>query len=356
MALKNGYNEMGVRHFLTLADFSKDELMSMIEVIGILKDYENEGFRLPLLKGTSLGMMFDQPSTRTRVSFEVAMTQLGGHALFLESKTLHVGEDRETIADTTKVLSSMCDMLMVRTDTQETIEEMAKHSTVPLLNGMTLLDLHPTQALCDVFTMLEHMPPKKKKVEDLVCMFISNNASDGDFVECVFKSQCRIMMKLGMTVIGAAPPEYKMSAEEEAYINSEMKKSGGKLILTDDPMAYIKKVDFITTDSWWYHGSDDLKEKNISIFMPKYQINNELLSHAPKHCKVLHCLPGNRGYEITNEVWDGPQSLLFEEAENRLHTQKGLIAWFSKYIKKTQVEDFPEHYMTKTEEIINNVG
>lgn len=356
MALKNGYNEMGVRHFLTLADFSKEELMSMIEVIGILKDYENEGFRLPLLKGTSLGMMFDQPSTRTRVSFEVAMTQLGGHALFLESKTLHVGEDRETIADTTKVVASMCDMLMVRTDTQETIEEMAKHSTVPLLNGMTLLDLHPTQALCDVFTMLEHMPPKKKNVEDLVCMFISNNASDGDFAECVFKSQCRIMMKLGMTVIGAAPPEYKMSAEEEAYINSEMKKSGGKLILTEDPMEYINKVDFITTDSWWYHGSDDLKEKNISIFMPKYQINNDLLSHAPKHCKVLHCLPGNRGYEITNEVWDGPQSLLFEEAENRLHTQKGLIAWFSKYIKKTQIEDLPEHYMTQTEEIINSVG
>ena len=334
MTLEKGYNKDGVRHFLTLADFSKEELTSMLELIGELKTLEEKGIRLPLLKDMSLGMMFDQPSTRTRVSFEVAMSQLGGHALFLESKTLHVGEDRETIADTAKIISSMCDLMMVRTETQETIEEMAMHASVPVLNGMTLLDLHPTQALCDVFTMMEHMPPNKTKVEDLVCMFISNNASDGDFAECVFKSQCRIMMKLGMTVIGAAPPEYFMSKEEEAYIRAEMEQSGGKLILTEDPLEYMDQVDFITTDSWWYHGTDDLKEKNLAIFHPKYQINQDLLNHGPAHCKVLHCLPGNRGYEITNDVWDGPQSLLFEEAENRLHTQRGLLAWFGHDLKK----------------------
>lgn len=354
MALKNGYNALGVRHFLTLADFSSDELRGMLDLIGLLKRYEAEGVRPPLLKDMSLGMLFNQPSTRTRISFEVAMTQLGGHALYLDSNTLHMGEGRETIEDTTRVVASMCDIIEVRCDNQEMIEKMAEVSEVPIINGMTLLDLHPTQALCDVFTMSEHMPPNKKDLSELVCMFISNNSSDGDFAECVFKSQCRIMMRLGMTVIGAAPEEYAMSAEEEAYIRAEMEKSGGKLILTDDPYEYIDQVDFITTDSWWYHGTDDLKEKNCAIFLPTYQINEKLMDAAPEHCKIMHCLPGNRGYEITNELWDSEKSLLFQEAENRLHTQRGLLAWFGLGQRKKVSEERVKQCMAEASSLIES--
>lgn len=340
-----------IKHFIETDDYTKADYLSMLETIRVLKEAEKKGIRLPLLKDMSLGMLFDQPSTRTRVSFEVAMTQLGGHALFLETKTLHVGEQRETIKDTAAVLSSMCDVLEIRTEQQDTIVEFAKNSSVPVINGMSSKCMHPTQVLCDAFTMLENLP-KGKKLEDIVFMYIGDNSVDGNFIGGVCRSEFRLMSKLGVTAISCAPDEARMKEEDVAYVNEQMKISGGKFIQTSDPYEYINQVDFIITDAWWYHGSDHLKDEKVALFMPKYQINQELLDKAPAHCKVMHCLPGNRGYEITNEVWDGEHSIIIPQSENRLHTQKGILAWLVYPNKKTPDEALKNYYMGKVQSLI----
>lgn len=314
---------MKTRHFLDTDSFTKEELVSMIGMIQILKDAEKQGIRPQLLKNQSLAMIFDQQSTRTRISLEVAMTHLGGHALFLESKSMHMNE-RETLKDTAEVISSMCDAISVRTDYQTTIEEIANNSSVPVFNAMTLEDFHPIQALNDIFTMTEHKL-KGKKLEDLVVTFV------GDSRFCTGISMGKIVTKLGMTYAVCAPDEIAMPAEEHLQKMREFaKESGGNLIVTKNIKDVIAKTDFLVTDAWWYHGqfdSDDERKDAIKL-LQEYSINKEMMSEAPAHCRVMHNLPGNRGYEITDEVWDGPQSILIPQAENRLHTQKGLLAWF----------------------------
>ena len=346
---------MQVRHFIETDDFTKEEYLEMLKVIRKLKEAEYKGIRLPLLKDQSLGMMFDQPSTRTRVSFEAGMTQLGGHALYLETKTLHCGEDRETIKDTAEVLSGMCDAIEIRTESQDTIIELAKWATVPVFSGMSSKCMHPTQALCDLFTMTEYMP-EGKKIEDLVYMFIGDNSVLGDNIGGVCRTEARLLSKMGVTFISCAPKEAEKAPEDVAYCKAQMEKSGGKFIQTNDPYEYIDQVDFIATDAWWYHGSDHLKDKKIATFFPKYSINKELLSKAPAHCKVMHNLPGNRGYEISDEVWDGPQSILIPQAENRLHTEKGLLVYFMypllKEKEKLHTPDEVEKYKEAVEALV----
>lgn len=318
---------MEVRHFIETDDFTKEEYLEMLKVIKTLKDAESKGIRLPLLKDQSLAMMFDQPSTRTRVSFEAAMTQLGGHALYLETKTLHCGEDRETIKDTAQVLSGMCDAIEIRTESQDTIIELAKYAGVPVFSGMSSKCMHPTQALCDLFTMTEYME-EDKEIEDLVYMFIGDNSVLGDNIGGVCRTEARLLSKMGVTFISCAPKEAEMAPEDVAYCKAEMEKSGGKFIQTNDPYEYIDQVDFIATDAWWYHGSDHLKDKKIATFYPMYAVNKELLAKAKPSVKVMHNLPGNRGYEIADDVWDSEQSILIPQAENRLHTEKGLLVYF----------------------------
>lgn len=316
-----------LRHFIETDDFTGEEYLKLLRLIGLLKEAEYKGIRLPLLKGQSLAMMFDQPSTRTRVSFEAAMTQLGGHALYLETKTLHLGEDRETIKDTAQVLSSMCDGIEIRTESQDTIVELAKHSSVPVFNGMSSKCMHPTQALSDLFTMSEYLPAGKR-IEDIVYMFIGDNSVLGDNIGGVCRTEARLLSKMGVKFISCAPKEAEMAPEDAAYCRAEMAKSRGEFIQTNDPYEYIGEVDFIATDAWWYHGSDHLKDKKIKTFFPDYSINGELLAKAKPEIKVMHNLPGNRGYEISDEVWDSEQSILIPQAENRLHTEKGLLVYF----------------------------
>ena len=342
---------MKVRHFIETDDFTKEEYLEMMEVIRTLKEAEKRGIRLPLLKDQSLAMMFDQPSTRTRVSFEVAMTQLGGHALYLETKTLHCGEDRETIKDTAQVLSSMCDGIEIRTQYQDTIIELAKYSTVPVFSGMSSKCMHPTQALCDLFTMTEYLP-EGKKLEDIVYMFIGDNSVLGEYIGGVCRTEGRLLSKMGVTFISCAPKEAEMAPEDVAYCKREMEKSGGKFIQTNDPYEYIGDIDFIATDAWWYHGSDHLKEKKIKTFFPKYSINSELLSKAKPTIKVMHNLPGNRGYEISDDVWDGPNSILIPQAENRLHTEKGLLVYFMyPLLKEKQARREMESYVDRIDKL-----
>lgn len=343
---------MWKKDFIEVDDFTKEEYLNMLKVIRLLKDADREGIHLPLLKDCSLAMMFNQPSTRTRVSFEVAMTQLGGHALYLETKTLHCGEHRETIRDTAAVLSGMCDAIEIRTDYQDTIVELAKHATVPVFNGMSSKCMHPTQALCDLFTMTEYMP-EGKKIEDLVFMFIGDNSVGENHLAGVCRTQARLFSKMGMTVISCAHKSAEMLPEDVEYCKRECEKSGGKFIQTNDPYEYIDKVDFIATDCWWYHGSDNLKEAKIEEFFPKYSITNELLSKAPKHIKVMHNLPGNRGYEIADDVWDGEHSILIPQSENRLHTERGLLAWFVYPTIKKRDENKAKYYADEFQKLMS---
>lgn len=342
---------MGVKHFIETDDFTKQEYLDMLKTIKTLKEAERKGIRLPLLKDQSLAMMFDQPSTRTRVSFEAAMTQLGGHALYLETKTLHCGEDRETIKDTAQVLSGMCDAIEIRTEAQDTIIELAKYSDVPVFSGMSSKCMHPTQALCDLFTMTEYWP-EDKPLEDMVYMFIGDNSVLDDNIGGVCRTEARLLSKMGITFISCAPKEAEMAPEDVAYCKAEMEKSGGKFIQTNDPDEYIADVDFIATDAWWYHGSDHLKDKKIATFYPKYAIDGELLAKAKPSIKVMHNLPGNRGYEISNEVWDSDQSILIPQAENRLHTEKGLLVYFMyPGLKKKPAQEDIDYYMNAIENL-----
>jgi putrescine carbamoyltransferase len=309
------------RHFLELDDFSKDELLHMLELIRFLKQADRNGVSPRLLRGMSLGMLFESASLRTRVSFETAMMELGGHAVYLKPGEIHLGV-RESIYDTVQVLSRMCDGIMARTDALETLQEIARCSTVPVINGMTVYS-HPTQGLCDVFTMTEYLP-QGKSLEEIKVAFVS----DASTVGCICTSLRQILPVLGSHLVVAAPEAYQVEAQEAEKTRSACLRSGATFTMTEDPIIAVRDADFIVTDVWWYHGYDDEKEARLKIFMPKYQINKELLKHAPAHCKVLHCMPANRDYEITSDVMDSPSSVIFDEAENRFHTQKALLLWF----------------------------
>ena len=320
------------KDFVDIQDFSKEEILELLEVIRTLKEADQKGIQLDhLLKGQTIGLMFDQPSTRTRVSFESAMDKLGGDALYLETKTMHVGEGRETLKDTALVLSGMVDAIMVRNESHDAIVELAKWATVPVFNGMSSVHMHPTQCLCDLFTITENKP-KDKALEDVVVMWVGDNSADQSEENFHLGGCCRSFALLasimGMTFIAAAPERARILPEDLALIEANNAISGGKYIQTEDPYEYASQADFLFTDAWWYHGSDHLKEAKIEEFFPKYTIDQKLIDACPEHVGVLHPLPGNRGYEITEDVWDGPHSLLIENAANRFHTQKGLLAAF----------------------------
>lgn len=293
----------------------------MLELINFLKQADRKGVSPRLLRGMSLGMLFESASLRTRLSFETAMMELGGHAVYLKPGEIHLGA-RESIYDTVQVLSRMCDGIMARTDALETMQEIARCSMVPVINGMTVYS-HPTQGLCDVFTMTECLP-QGKPLEEMKVAFIS----DASPVGCICTSLRQILPVLGSHLVVAAPEAYQVEAQEAEKTRIACLSSGASFTMTENPIEAVRDADFIVTDVWWYHGYDDEKEARLKIFMPRYQINKELLKHAPAHCKVLHCMPANRDYEITSEVMDSESSIIFDEAENRFHTQKALLLWF----------------------------
>ncbi|GAB4481631.1 MAG: putrescine carbamoyltransferase [Anaerolineae bacterium] len=308
-----------VKHFLHINDFTKKELLDIIDLTRRIKAADKEGVTLDLLKDASLAMIFEEPSTRTRVSFEVAMTELGGHALYLKPGEIHLGE-RETIADTARVLSRMCDVIEARLLKHDTLLELAKYATVPVINGLTDFN-HPTQVVCDVLTMLEHMPDGKK-LEDLHVTFIGDSTN-------VLSSLMFICTRLGMHFTHAAPAAYQPPQAWVEAAQANCAASGGTLTITADPLAAVKQADFIYTDLWWWVGQEAEIPDRYAAFMPRYQVNMDLLKQAPPGCKVMHCLPASRGVEATDEVLDSPQSIIFDQAENRLHTEKGLLVYFT---------------------------
>ena len=307
---------MKARHFVDTQDFSSAELLQITELAALLKEADKVGACPRLLEGASLGMLFEEPSTRTRVSFEVAMTRLGGHALYLRPGEIHLGQ-RESLEDTANVLERMVDVIEARTLKHATVLRLAREADVPVINGLTDYN-HPTQVLCDVFTMLEHSPGRRRR--DIHITFVGDATN-------VCNSLAAICTQMGMHFTHAAPERYQIGENVIALATANGRASGATLHVTDDVKAAVAKADFLYTDLWWWVGQEAEIPERRAAFMPEYQLNAGLLRHAPAHCKVMHCLPASRGVEATDEVLDSPQSIIFDQAENRLHIEKALLVW-----------------------------
>jgi len=301
-----------MKDLISLHDITGEELQNLLKLALKLKDENKKGIKHHLLAGKTLGMIFTKSSTRTRVSFEVGMTQLGGYPLFLSSNDIQLGRG-ETIHDTAKVLERYLDGIMIRTYAHEDVLELAECADIPVINALTDL-LHPCQVLADLQTTYEH----KGKLEGLKLAYIGdgNNMAHSLMYGCA---------KAGMNCAIAAPAGYECNEEVVANAKEDFKKSGKELILTEDPIEAIKGADVVYTDTWVSMGQESEKQERIKIFKP-YQVNKELFAHAADDALFMHCLPAYRGYEVTEDVIDGPQSVIFDEAENRLHAQKAVMA------------------------------
>lgn len=335
-----------LRHFIDTQDCEQSELLHIFELIRLLKDADKVGACPKLLAGASLGMIFEEPSTRTRVSFEVAMTKLGGHALYLRPGEIHLGV-RESLEDTAKVISSMVDVIEARTLKNQTILDLAKFSTVPVINGLTDYN-HPTQAVCDVFTMLEHCRADKA-MSDIHITFVGDATN-------VCSSLMMICTQMGMHFTHAAPKRYQAPAAWQAIAKANIKTYGGSLTVTENVVDAVKQADFIYTDLWWWIGQEAEIPDRTAAFMPRYQINDALLNAAPEHVRFMHCLPASRGVEVTDAVLDGPRSLAFVQAENRLHTEKALLVHFVMPYLKRPNRDLLAWHAAKVADFLDRDG
>lgn len=331
------------RHFIDTQDVSREELLRILRLIALLKEADRDGACPRLLAGASLGMIFEEPSTRTRVSFEVAMTKLGGHALYLKPGEIHLGQ-RENIRDTAAVISRMVDVIEARTLKHKTLLDLAANATVPVINGLTDYN-HPTQVVCDVFTMLEHRPAGKP-LEDLRVTFIGDATN-------VCSSLMMICTQLGMSFTHAAPDRYQAPQAWRRIAQANAKASGGSLCVTDDVVDAVREADFIYTDLWWWIGQEGEIPDRRAAFMPAYQVNEALLARAPAHAKFMHCLPASRGVEVTDAVMDGPQSIIYDQSENRLHTEKALLVHFVQPRLKTASPELAAYHRGRVEDFLS---
>ena len=300
-----------MKHFVAIADHTPDFLRHTLDVSKRLKKQLKEtGKNDPVLGGKTLAMIFEKQSLRTRVSFHVGMVQLGGAAMMLRGEEMGWGK-REEIRDVARVLASMCNGVMARTFEHEKLNQLAKFSNVPVINGLTDYN-HPCQAMADVMTIEE----KFGKLAGLSMAFIG----DGNNVARSLASACG---KFGMRFTIAAPGGYAWSQDDVDHIMGKV--PGLDLVTTSDPIEAVREADVVVTDTWVSMGQEAEKERRVKDFAG-FQVDDKLLKNAPKHAVVLHCLPAYRGLEISDEVIEGPRSLVFQEAENRLHFQKGLMA------------------------------
>ncbi|WP_040952433.1 ornithine carbamoyltransferase [Gorillibacterium massiliense] len=300
------------RDFLGLMDYSPEEIRYLIDLAIELKSKNKAGEVYQPLKGKTLGMIFEKSSTRTRVSFEVGMYQLGGHAMFLSRNDLQIGRG-ETIHDTAQTLSRYLDGIMIRTFAHKTVIDLARYATVPVINGLTDF-AHPCQALADYMTVLEH----KGKLEGLKIAYIGDG---NNMVHSLMIGAA----KLGMHMAVASPEGYMPDQEIQASSREYAAASGGSLLVTTDPKEAIADADVIYTDVWASMGFEEEQKVREKAFA-NYQVNEELTAYAKKDYVFLHCLPAHRGEEVSAGVIDGPNSIIFDEAENRLHAQKAIMA------------------------------
>ena len=305
-----------MRHFLTLKDYTKEEILEILELgLEIKKEIKAKVFT-PRLANQTLAMIFEKSSTRTRVSFEVGMYQLGGHALFLSNRDIHLGRG-EPVKDTARVISSMCDMVMIRTYEQSMLEEFARHSKVPVINGLSD-SYHPVQLLADYMTMMEY----GKDTNPIVAY-----VGDGNNMT---HSWLMLASKLGFELRVATPKGYECDPSIIADAMKFAEQSGAKITITNDPQVAVAGASVVTTDTLISMGQEEEKAQRLRAFQG-YIVDEALMALAAQDAIFLHCLPAYRGIEVSEAVLDGEQSVIFEEAENRLHAQKGLMVWLNNH-------------------------
>jgi ornithine carbamoyltransferase len=302
-----------MKHFLSIADLSPEEIFHILELSARLKEEWSKGGNKPILAGKTLGMIFQKPSLRTRVSFEMAMRHLGGHAIYLSPDEVQLGK-RESVADVARVLSRYVDAIMARVFAHKDLEELARYSRVPVINGLSDYS-HPCQAVGDIFTIWE----KRGTIKGLKLAFVGDGNN-------VCNSLLFITSKLGMDMAVASPKGYEPRPEVVRKAMEFASRSGSRITITNDPAEAVKDADVIYTDVWTSMGQEAEAEERAKVF-PPYQVNSALVAKAKPEVMVMHCLPAHRGQEITDEVADGPNSVIFDQAENRLHAQKGILAY-----------------------------
>ena len=301
----------GVRHFISIADLAPAELGTLLDDAAALKREPVPG-DAPL-RAKALAMIFEKPSLRTRLSFDVAMRDLGGHSSYLSPQEVGLGR-RESVSDVARVVSRYVDVVVLRTFAHETLEEFAKYSSVPVINGLSDLS-HPCQGLADIFTIRE----RKGDLRNVVAAYIG----DGNNVA---HSLMLAAAKTGMTLRVAAPAGFEPLPRYRELADSIARSTGGRITYLTDPVAAVRDADVVYTDVWTSMGQEQEYERRRRAFQG-FQVNRELLSNAKPDAIVLHDLPAHRGEEITDEVIDGPQSAVFDQAENRLHAQKAVLKW-----------------------------
>jgi ornithine carbamoyltransferase len=299
------------RNFLTDLDFTRKELEDLLVLAVHLKKLRGEMRLTPFLPGRHLAMIFEAASTRTRVSFENGFAELGGNALYLRPGEIHL-PGRETIGDTAAVLSRFNDAIEIRSVQNETIEELAKHATVPVINGMDA-NRHPAQAMSDALTIFEHAG----KLAGVTFAYLGDAAHPCN-------SLSTTLTKLGLNVRIGNAKGYEVDPELQQKAKQFAEESGGSFLLTYDPLEAIEGADFIYTDEWWWTGQEAEKDERIRVFTP-FQVNAALMAKAKPGAKFMHCLPAARGEEVTDEVADSAASIILPQAENRMHFQKALM-------------------------------
>jgi len=300
------------KHLISIADLSPNDVQEVIDTALRLKGEHATGNDEPLLSGKTLGMIFEKPSLRTRVSFEIAMLQLGGHALYLSPNEVQLGV-RESIPDVARVLSRYVDGIMVRTFAHSNVEELARYSAVPVINGLSDFS-HPCQALGDLLTIRE----KKGKLDGLNLAYVG----DGNNVA---HSLLLAASKVGMNISVATPKGFECQPSVVQKAKEAALSSGSRVLTTNSASEAVQGADIVYTDVWTSMGQESEREKRLAVFVP-YRVDVDLLGHASPDVLVMHCLPAHRGEEITDEVMDGDHSIVFDQAENRLHVQKAILA------------------------------
>lgn len=303
--------KMSTKDLISINQLCIDDLNNIFKLSTKLKKMKRAGTHHQLLRGKKLGMIFGKSSTRTRVSFQTGIFDLGGIGLFLNSSDLQIGRGEE-IKDTAHVLSRYIDGIMIRTYDHKEVEELAGFSSIPVINGLTDL-LHPCQVLSDVFTIMEN---KNGYLDDMKIVFVG----DGNNVA---NSWLYAAMKLDLNLFIASPKGYEVN--NRVLEESQKGIKSGKIIITNNPAEAAEDADVIYTDVWASMGQESEMEKRKKIFSP-FQVNTELISKSKPDVSIMHCLPAHRGEEITAEVLDGKNSIIFEQAENRLHVQKAIMA------------------------------
>ena len=305
-----------MRHFLTLKDYTKEEILEIVDLALAIKQEQKARIPHPYLAGQTLAMIFEKSSTRTRVSFETGMFQLGGHALFLSNRDIHLGRG-EPVKDTARVISSMCDMVMIRTYEHSKLEEFSSFSQVPVINGLSD-SYHPVQLIADYMTMVEY-----GKDKNAVVAYVG----DGNNMT---HSWLMMASKLGFELRIATPEGYEVDAKILADALSFAKESGAVIKIGNDPKEAIAGATVVTTDTWVSMGQEAEKAKRVADFQG-YMVDDAMMALAAKEAMFLHCLPAYRNYEVSESVFEAHADEIFDEAENRLHAHKAVMVWLDKH-------------------------